>query len=210
MKQRHIIIGYSGHAFVMIESLKSMGLIPDGYCETAEKELNPYGLSFLGNEKDPAVLEKLKDACIYIGIGSNELRKSIHQWLVYRGLSLPPVIHACAISSASATIGDGSLLAPGCIVNAMAVIGRSVICNTSSIIEHECRIGDFSHIAPGAVLAGNVSVGTGSFIGANAVVKEGVKIGNHVLIGAGTVVIRDVVDNACMVGNPQKELNWKK
>ena len=93
---------------------------------------------------------------------------------------------------------------PGVVINSFVNIGKGVICNTSSVIEHECSIDDFSHIAPGAVLAGNVSIGKHCFIGANSVIKQGVRIGNGVTIGAGSVVLKDVSENSIVFGNPAK------
>ena len=39
-------------------------------------------------------------------------------------------------------------------------------------------------------------------IGANSTILPGIKIGKHALIGAGTVVVKDVPENAIVVGNP--------
>ena len=39
---------------------------------------------------------------------------------------------------------------------------------------------------------------------ANAVVAGGITVGNNVTIGAGSVVLRDVPDNCCVVGNPAR------
>ena len=47
-------------------------------------------------------------------------------------------------------------------------------------------------------------IGEYTKIGANSTILPGVKIGKHALIGAGTVVVKDVPDNAIVVGNPGK------
>ena len=45
-----IIIGYSGHSYVCIDSAFSSGIEIQGYFEEKLKEKNPYGLKFLGSE----------------------------------------------------------------------------------------------------------------------------------------------------------------
>jgi sugar O-acyltransferase (sialic acid O-acetyltransferase NeuD family) len=107
-------------------------------------------------------------------------------------------------------MGEGVMIAANATINPLAYLGRGVICNTSSSIDHECIIGDFCHIAPNAVLCGNVKIGKGTFVGANSVIRQGITIGNNVTIGAGTVVIRDIPDNATVVGNPQRILVKKQ
>jgi acetyltransferase-like isoleucine patch superfamily enzyme len=48
-----------------------------------------------------------------------------------------------------------------------------------------------------------------SFIGISAIIIQGIKIGKNVTIGAGSVVIKDIPDNAVVVGNPGKVIENK-
>jgi len=207
MNKNSIIIGYSGHAFVVLDVLLANGIICNYYCEKEQKPINPFDLEYLGNEKDPKLLKLLSEHNIYIAIGENISRSKIFDFLALNNLITPFVSHPSAIISPSVRLADATIIMPGVAINAMATIGKGVICNTSSIIEHECSIGDFSHIAPGAVLAGNVSIGKHCFIGANSVIKQGVRIGDGVIIGAGSVVLGDVSDNNMVFGNPAKVKN---
>ena len=43
-----VIIGYSGHAYVVIEAAKEMGIIIKGYAEKDKLNLNPFGLKYYG------------------------------------------------------------------------------------------------------------------------------------------------------------------
>jgi sugar O-acyltransferase (sialic acid O-acetyltransferase NeuD family) len=139
-------------------------------------------------------------------VGHNGIREKIHNHLSQFLGNPINAIHPSAVISGSVKMGDGIMIAANATLNPLVQLGRGVICNTSTSIDHECIIGDFSHIAPGAVLCGNVTVGRGSFIGANSVIRQGITIGNNVIIGAGTVVIKDVADNATLIGNPARTL----
>lgn len=198
------IIGYSGHAYVIIDILLSAGRLVTAYCDNEEKSVNPYHLDYLGRESD--IVHKLKKYDFFACIGHNEIRERIHTQLSqYLGKPIN-AIHPSAVISASVKMGDGVMIAANATLNPLVEIGTGVICNTSASIDHECVIGDFSHIAPGAVLCGNVTVGKGSFVGANSVIKQGIRIGDNVIIGAGTVVVKDIPDGATVIGNPARSL----
>jgi sugar O-acyltransferase (sialic acid O-acetyltransferase NeuD family) len=200
------LIGYSGHAFVVADIFASANKQVTAYCDFSEKEFNPYGLNYLGQERDEKAIEKLRSFDYFIAIGDNLLREKIYRFLQQQIAEPVNAIHATAIISGSASLEKGIMVGPGAIINAQVKIGTGVICNSGSIIEHECVIGDFAHIAPGTVLGGNVKVGKNSFIGAGAVVKPGTVIGDNVVVGAGAVVIRDIANNLKVVGNPSRIL----
>ena len=187
-----VIIGYSGHALVVIDTLITLNYQLMSYCEQTEKLYNPYQLNYLGKEDEAEVLETLKNKSIFIGLGDNRLRANVYRHLMKYQLNCPIAIHPKAYLATMVTLGNGSLIMPSAVINACTTIGEAVICNTASVIEHECQIGDFAHIAPGAVLAGNVKIGEGTFVGANAVIKQGLTIGKNVTIGAGAVVTKNI------------------
>lgn len=114
--------------------------------------------------------------------------------------------HPAALVSSQASVGEGSMILHGAIVQVDTHIGRHVILNTGARVDHDCVIGDFAHIAPGVVLCGSVVVGAGTLIGAGAVVIPGIRIGKKAVVGAGAVVIRDVPDFARVAGNPAKPM----
>lgn len=208
MKQ-YISVGYSGHAYVLIDSILDNGGEILGYFEKQQKQDNPFSIAYLGDESEEEVLARYEDKEIglVLGIGDNRVRKKIYEQVNDRSFARPAIIDRAANVSARANVGETAFIAKGASVNAGAGIGTGAIVNTGSIVEHECKIGDFAHLAPGAVLSGNVSVGSLSLIGANAVVKQGVSIGSRAIIGAGSVVLRDIPAGETWVGNPAKPLS---
>lgn len=207
MDKEIIIIGYSGHAYVVCDIFASQNMQVKWYCDFKEKDNNPYQLKYLGQEDSDIVIQNLQQKNYFIAIGNNNIRKNIIENLKIK-TQKPPInaIHKNSSISTTTQLGHGIMVGDGSIINACSKIEDGVICNTQSVIEHECTIGAYSHIAPGAVLCGNVKLGKNSFIGAKAVIKEGVQIGENVIIGAGTVVIRNIADNQIVVGNPQRKI----
>lgn len=198
------IIGYSGHAYVVIESALSVDFNVIGYCDYNRMEHNPYDLAYLGNEGE-SNFSIGDDVKFIFGIGDNTIRKKISLKIDQR-FSFINVIDQSAQVSITAILGLGNFINKSVCVNAQAKIGNHCILNTGCIVEHECEISDFAHIGPGAVLAGNVKIGECTFVGANTVIKQGVKVGKNVIIGAGSVVIRDIPDNFIVAGNPSKTI----
>ncbi|MEM1323852.1 MAG: acetyltransferase [Bacteroidota bacterium] len=200
-----LLIGYSGHAYVICDIFESIGRKVVGYCENEYKDYDPFELTYHGRELSKEGLAALKANDYFIAIGSGKIREIIQSKLTEKGVKAPTnALHTSAVIAASVQLGKGVMVAARATINPLAIIGDNVICNTGCVIEHENRIGDYSHVGPGAVLCGNVWIGRQSFIGANAVVKQGIKIGNNVTIGAGAVIIKDVPDNTVVVGNPQR------
>jgi sugar O-acyltransferase (sialic acid O-acetyltransferase NeuD family) len=202
-----ILIGYSGHAFVVCGILNAAGRPVTGYCDIAEKDNNPFNLIYIGRDDSPEALEKIKEQGYFISIGSNLARRKIFDH--FAALQVFPInaIHPSAIIDHTVkTASHGIMIGAGVCISPLAEIGTGAICNTGCIIEHECKVGEFAHIGPGAVLCGNVTVGGNSFVGAAAVIRQGVKIGNNAMIGAGAVVVKDVLDNETVVGNPSRTM----
>lgn len=203
MERPIAIIGYSGHAYVVIDALQSAGKCVTAYCDGEKKAANPFALTYLGRETE--AIEELKQFDYFASVGDNRIRRKIAEFMesmIHRPAIT--VIHPSAVIAQSVQAGHGVLVCAGALINPLAVIGNGAICNTGAIVEHECRIGEYVHIAPGAVLCGAVNIGNNTFVGANSVIRQGITIGANVIIGAGSVVTKDIPDGAQVIGNPAR------
>ncbi len=211
-KTKTIIIGYSGHAYVVLDILICNKHNIIGYCDSSEKDYNPFNIKYLGKETEPYPLSILAENNYFVGIGDNYIRaKVLDKLTISCNKPALNVIHDKTVCSSLIDWHPegGILVAANATINPLVKIGKGVICNTSSSIDHECTLGNYVHIAPGSVLCGNVKIDDYSFIGANSVIKQGVSIGKNVIIGAGSVIIKDIPDNSIVAGNPAKPLKIK-
>ncbi len=193
------LFGASGHAKVIIDSLKASGKQISGLFDDNPdvKELLEYSVygSFDQN--------RLGDEELIISVGLNHIRKKIVEKLP-ENTRYGKAIHPSAIISEYASLGEGTVVMQGAIIQSSVSIGRHCIINTAASVDHDCIIDDFVHISPNATLCGAVSVGEGSQVGAGAVVIPGIKIGKWSLVAAGAVVMKDVPDNVLVLGNPAR------
>lgn len=202
-----ILIGYSGHSFVVIGILQAMGKTVTGYCDVEAKQFNPYSIVYHGKELDEPGIGYLRGNEFFIAVGDNSLREKIYSKVSKLGPLPINAIHPAAVIDPHAVIAPhGVMISAKAVINPLARIGNGVICNTGCIIEHECVVDEFAHVGPGAILCGNVQVGQGSYVGAGAVVRQGIRIGANAMIGMGAVVIKDVADGETVAGNPSRLL----
>lgn len=207
--KRYVLIGYSGHAFVVAEAAECLRYHIVGYAEREEKKSNPFQFQYMGNENAPDFIGWAENIGYLLGIGDNTIRTKVAQKIRIRGYICTTIVHPESNCSKRAEIDAGTFIARGANINPFVTIGKYCIINTSASIDHECNIQDGAHIAPGAVLAGGVHVGKQAFIGANAVIKEGVIIGDYATIGAGSVVLENVPEEKVFAGNPARILRNK-
>jgi sugar O-acyltransferase (sialic acid O-acetyltransferase NeuD family) len=158
------------------------------------------GDAAVGMVEDHALFPE-HDAVI-VAIGDNRARRAISERLAHENFAT--AIHPFTSIARSATVGDGAMICAGAIVTPRAAIGRGVLLNTKSSVDHDSVIGDFAHVAPGATIGGRCRIGEETLIGPGATVASGVTIGARVVVGAGAVVLRDLPDDVVAWGVPAR------
>ncbi len=208
-ESRILVLGAGGHASVVLDVLKELGLTASGcIAPSAPAPGWPQEVPWLG---DDACLNELaiKGSRLVNGVGSgenNSLRSEVFKRAAALGFEFLSVRHPASIIASNATVGEGGQVMAGAILQTGAQLGANVLINSGAIVEHHANISDHVHIAPGAVLSGNVSIGEGAHVGAGAVVRQGSRVGAGAIVGAGAVVVSDVPSGACYVGNPARAL----
>jgi sugar O-acyltransferase (sialic acid O-acetyltransferase NeuD family) len=133
-------------------------------------------------------------------------RKPFIELMRSRGYRFASLIHPFT------NIARRARIAPGCIINAGAVIGSNAmlsddtIVNRGALIGHDDRIGACCTIGPGANIAGNVEIGEGVFVAQGAVIRERLKVGSGAVIAAGAVVLEDVNAHDMVAGIPARTI----
>lgn len=198
-----VVFGAGGHARVVIDCLQDQGITVAGVFDAKPVSSENYpAIPYLGNY-DTRVAHDLP---MIIAIGNNLSRKTLSEKSSHK---FAVAIHPSASVSANATVAEGTMILHRAILQTRSIVGRHVILNTGSQVDHDCVLEAFVHIGPGAVLCGSITVGEGALIGAGAVITPGITIGKWAIVGAGAVVIENVPDHATVVGSPARIIKEK-
>ncbi|MBC5781045.1 serine O-acetyltransferase [Blautia difficilis] len=82
------------------------------------------------------------------------------------------------------------------VINPNTILGKNIT------IQHGVTIGEVNGLAP--------KIDDNCYIGARAIIIGDITIGQNSKIGAGTVVVKDVLENSTVVGNPGKIIKNKE
>lgn len=209
MSTETVIAGCGAHARVVYDILRAAG---EGESVTAFVDVEGKGLSG-GSIAGKPVLAGLaeledymqgRDVAVVLGHGDNSRRKTLMAWLDDRGAKTRIAAHPRATISPDVEIGACTTISAGAVILTGSKIGRGVIVNTASTIDHDCVVGDFVQLGPGSHLAGRVTVGAEAFVGIGAVVIQNLTVGAGSIIGAGAAVVRETPAGTLVIGVPAR------
>lgn len=203
-RENLILIGAGGHARACIDVIEEAGDFRIAGLIGMPEELGADHLGYrvIGTDES---LRGLRSECPYALITIGQIETAQHRERLYHqalelGFQLPAIIARDARVSRWASVGDGTIVMHGVIINAGAVVGRNCIINSRALIEHDATVHDHCHVSTGAILNGGVQVGEGTFIGSGSTVKQGVRIGCRCLVGMGCSVRTDQPDDTRFTG----------
>lgn len=209
-KRQIVILGAGGTGLLMAESIsrrddvRLMGFLDDD----ADKQAHGYcDLPVLGGLSS---WRDLPIECLFL-TSLYGAKKNVHFFKMIKSLRIPEsrwatIVDPCATVSETATLGYGTYIGPGSVLEPRVCLGNYCATLGNVYIGHESNLSDYVACANSVSIAGGVSIGKVSFIGANATVREYTKIGSYTIIGMGSVVLRNIVDDQIVVGNPARAI----
>jgi sugar O-acyltransferase (sialic acid O-acetyltransferase NeuD family) len=200
-----ILIGAGGHAHACIDVIEQHGKYQIAGLVGMQEEVHTrhLGYSVIATDAElPLLAKDYEFALITVGqVHSPGKRIRLYQQAVELGFSSPIIVAPTAHVATHASVGAGTIVMHGAIVNAAARVGMNCIINTTALIEHDAIVGDHCHISTGAILNGGVSVGSGSFVGSGSVIRDRISIGENCVVGMGLCVRHNQLDNSKFVGH---------
>lgn len=204
-----VILGAGGHGAVVSECVDPTRFATIGYID----DCCPVGTTIMHDQRVigrfedlPRLASSYPRLAAVIAIGDNAVRRGTAEQAqnVAPSLSWPAIVHQSAIISPSSMLSPGCVVAAGAVISCRTRLGRFVLINTGSIIEHDNVFGEFSSTGPGVVTGGAVEVGALSHIGIGATIKHGICIGANCVVGGQAYVDRPIDDDVVSYGVPAR------
>lgn len=199
-----LILGASGHGRVVADIATRL----DRYQHIAFLDDDPARTSTLGFQvlgSGAEMSRYLKDYDLFVAVGDNQVRQRLQVQAEALGATLATLVHPHAVLGLEVSLGPGTVVMAGAVINCGSTVGRGCIINTSASLDHDNLLEDFVHISPGAHLAGAVHVGQGTWIGIGATVINNRRLASGCRIGAGAVVVSDLTERGTYVGIPARK-----
>jgi sugar O-acyltransferase (sialic acid O-acetyltransferase NeuD family) len=206
MKKKYLAVyGSGGLGMDLLDTCYKLGIAEDILFVDDKRGAEVNGIKALAFER---ILERREtdDIEFVVAVGEPQTRKKIHDKLASYAFPCAKIIGPSAEVSPFAVIGDGTVVQSQSIVVGGVRIGFGCWLNFRVLLGHEAVIGDYCVLSPNVNVGGNTVIGDACFLGNSAVIRDHIKIGSNAVIGMGAVVLKDVPDNAVMVGNPARQL----
>ena len=146
------------------------------------------------------------DDIFLAAIGSPAARLKVCRKLQAKGAKFVTFVHPTARVDKTATIGEGTIIAPFVYVGPQAVIGDFCLLNVHSTIGHHVVIEDSCTINSHVDVTGHVTLREGVYLGSHASVLQKTEVGQYATVGAGSVALRNVKPRSTVMGIPAKSL----
>jgi sugar O-acyltransferase (sialic acid O-acetyltransferase NeuD family) len=194
-----IVLGAGGHAKVILSMLLVAGARVAGIYDDdpAKRGTMVFHVPVLGSISE---LKYDQGRRYVIGVGDNTMRH--HIAARFPAVDWLTVVHPKAYVHPSCSLGVGSVVVAGAVIQSGVRVGRHCIINTGATVDQDCVIGDFCHLGPGCSLSHAVTVSEGVFMGINSAATSRLGVGAWTTLGAGGLINSDLPGGVLAVGAP--------
>jgi UDP-perosamine 4-acetyltransferase len=162
--------------------------------EKPEKDKRILGLPVIG---DHSILGSLIDQGIrgaIVAVGDNYIREAHYYALSNMGYELVNAVHPTALIAPDVTLGQGVVVAEGCILATGVSVGNNVLVGSGSVLSVRVEVGENVNIGPRVCLGGACTVKRNSHIGIGVSVASYLTIGKNAIVPVGAAILENVAD----------------
>jgi len=149
---------------------------------------------------------------VVIAISNSRTRRSLHATISKSSVGMLSVIARNAVTYDEVQIGEGCIIASGCILTSNISVGVCFHANLNSYVAHDCVIGDYVTFAPCVKCNGNIIIEDDVYVGTGTIIKQGkpgrpLVIGKGARIEAGSYVTKSVAPGEAVFGSPARKMS---
>jgi len=131
-----------------------------------------------------------------IGYSDMSARLAAYERAVGLGYRFITLVHPNACVESDTTIGDGSIICSGAIIDVLCKLGPANFVDIGVLVGERVITEAGNYISAGAIIGGNSTIGKGNFFGLSAVVRNDVNIGNYNYIPVQGLLHQNIGDNS--------------
>jgi sugar O-acyltransferase (sialic acid O-acetyltransferase NeuD family) len=119
-----------------------------------------------------------------VGYSDLASRRTVSERIRNAGYTMPALVHPRAYVSAQSSVGPGSFVMAGAIVDCRVAIADNVVVWPGVCVSHDCSVGGNTFLSPNCTVCGDCRVGADCFVGAGAVIVSHATVPDHARIKA--------------------------
>jgi len=105
-----------------------------------------------------------------VGYSDLAARRTVTARIQDAGYTMPVLVHPRAYVSAASSVGPGSFVMAGALVDCRVALADNVVVWPGVCVSHDCSIGANTFLSPNCTVCGDCRVGSDCFVGAGAVI----------------------------------------
>lgn len=165
-----------------------------------DKAILEYPVLYEQETTENYILENFDEVIVAIGDNSLRLDKINHYLEI--GMKVATIIHPKALISRFAKIEAGCMISENAIVGPFVALCKGCRIAPSGIVCHESNLDEGVNLSPKSTIGGSCNIGRKTRLCIGSTLSDHINIGSNCVIGAGAVVLKDMPDNALIVGMP--------
>jgi len=154
-------------------------------------------------------LGRYRETTVVVAIAEPIARRRLVLDINCMGNTFATLVHPFTWIASRVSIGVGTIVYPGVLVDPDVRVCDHVILNKACTIGHDTVIKDLVTVSPGVNIGGMMTIGEGCFFGINSATNQGLSIGHWSTIGSGAVVVKNLPPNVTAVGVPAKPIQQR-
>jgi sugar O-acyltransferase (sialic acid O-acetyltransferase NeuD family) len=105
-----------------------------------------------------------------VGYSDLGARRTVSARIQKAGYTMPVLVHPKAHISAASSVGPGSFVMAGALVDCRVALEDNVVVWPGVCVSHDCSVGGNTFLSPNCTVCGDCRVGADCFVGAGAVI----------------------------------------